>query len=111
MPIVILQTMNYDCVTKKILKVANNSTVWTSTIKFPFMTMSLVLTLAQKLGENCQSPLMEQPSSLYMFDPDLYGENSLERLKAMLAKVGCVSGCSLVIRNSNNKKTVYWKAT
>jgi hypothetical protein len=32
-----------------------------------------------------------------MFDPDLYGEHSWEKLKGMLTKVGCVSGCSVVI--------------
>jgi hypothetical protein len=29
----------------------------------------------------------------------------------MLTKVGCISGCKLVIRNSNHKKTVYQTAT
>jgi hypothetical protein len=46
-----------------------------------------------------------------MFDPDLYGENSQEKLKDILTKVGCVSGCSVVIRHSCQKKTIRWKAT
>jgi hypothetical protein len=46
-----------------------------------------------------------------MFDPDLYGENSWEKLKGMLTKVGCVSGCSVVIRDSCQNKTTNQKAT
>ena len=46
-----------------------------------------------------------------MFDPDLYGDNSWEKLKVMLTKVGCVSGCSLVICDCRQKKTFKWKAT
>jgi hypothetical protein len=46
-----------------------------------------------------------------MFDPDLYGENSWEKMKDMLTKVGCVSECSLVIRDSCQKKTMKQKAT
>jgi hypothetical protein len=41
-----------------------------------------------------------------MLNPDLYEENSWKRLKAMLTKWGCVSGCSLVIRNSNKKLSI-----
>jgi hypothetical protein len=51
-----------------------------------------------------KQPTEYSTGSFYMFDPDLYGENSWKMLKAMLTKVGCVSGCSLVIRNSNQKK-------
>jgi hypothetical protein len=40
-----------------------------------------------------------------MTDPDLYGENSWEKLKGKLTKVGCFSGCSVVIRYSCQKKT------
>jgi hypothetical protein len=46
-----------------------------------------------------------------MFDPDLYGENSWEKLKGMLTKVGCVSGCSVVMRDFCQKKTMKQKAT
>jgi hypothetical protein len=45
---------------------------------------------------------IDKNGSFYMFDPDVNGENSWESLKAMLAKVGCVSGCSLVLLT--NKK-------
>jgi hypothetical protein len=46
-----------------------------------------------------------------MFDPDLYGEHSREKLKGMLTKVGCVSGRSVVIRSSCQNKTTKRKAT
>jgi hypothetical protein len=46
-----------------------------------------------------------------MFDPDLYGDNSWEKLKGMLTKVGCVSGCSVVTCDSCQQKTIKWKAT
>jgi hypothetical protein len=46
-----------------------------------------------------------------MFDPDLYGEHSWEKLKGMLPKVGCVSGCSVVICSSCQNKTTKRKAT
>jgi hypothetical protein len=46
-----------------------------------------------------------------MFDPDLYGENSWEKLKNMLTKVGCVSGCSVVIRDSCHKESIKREAT
>jgi hypothetical protein len=46
-----------------------------------------------------------------MFDPDLYGENSWEKLKGMLTKDGCVSGCSVVIHSSCQNKTTKRKAT
>ncbi len=51
------------------------------------------------------------PGSCYMFDPDLYGDNSWEKLKGMLTKVGCVSGCSVVTCDSCQQKTIKWKAT
>ncbi len=47
-----------------------------------------------------------------MFDPDLYGEHSREKLKSLLTKVGCVSGCSVVIHSScQNKTSTKRKAT
>ncbi len=58
-----------------------------------------------------KQPTHFPPGSCYMFDPDLYGGNSWEKLKGMLTKVGCVMGCSVVIRDSCQKKTIKWKAT
>jgi hypothetical protein len=46
-----------------------------------------------------------------MLDPDEYGDNSWEKLKGMLTKVGCVSGCRVVIHSSCQNKTNKRKAT
>jgi hypothetical protein len=46
-----------------------------------------------------------------MFDPDLYGEQSWEKLKGMLTKIGYVNGCSVVICSSCQNKTTKRKAT
>jgi hypothetical protein len=46
-----------------------------------------------------------------MFYPDLYGEHLWEKLKGMLTKVECVSGCSVMIRSSYQNKTTKRKAT
>jgi hypothetical protein len=46
-----------------------------------------------------------------MFDHDLYGEHWWEKLMGMLTKVGCVSGCSVVIRSSCQNKTTKRKGT
>jgi hypothetical protein len=103
--------MDYGSVTKKILKLANKSTVWTSTIKIPIGNNESHLDIPSAArGELSVTPdgATKQPTeyptgSSFMFDPNLNEENSWERLKAMLTKVGCVSGCSLVICNSNKK--------
>jgi hypothetical protein len=49
--------------------------------------------------------------SCYMFDSDLYGEQSWKKLKGMLTKVGWISACSVVICSSCQKKTTKKKAT
>ena len=43
-------------------------------------------------------PRWGSSSSVFRFDPDIYGENSWPQLHDMLTKVGCVSGCRLVLR-------------
>ncbi len=39
--------------------------------------------------------------SLYRFDSDIFGENDWPKLKGMLSKVGCVSGCKLTTQFSH----------
>jgi hypothetical protein len=101
--------MDYGSVTKSILKLAEKSTVWESTINIPIadnQNSLLDISLAAR-GERSvtpdgatKQPTHYPPGSCYIFDPDLNGENSWEKLKVMLTKVGCVSGCSVVIRSS-----------
>jgi hypothetical protein len=45
-----------------------------------------------------------------MFDPDLYGKHLWEKLKVVLTKVGCVSGCSVVMYSFCQNKTTKKKA-
>jgi hypothetical protein len=104
--------MDYGCVTKKILKLANKSTVWTFTIQIQIGDNESHLDISSAArGELSVTPdgATKQPNeyptgSFHMFDPDLYGENSWEKLKEMLTNVGCVSWCSIVIHNSSQKK-------
>jgi hypothetical protein len=112
--------MVYRSVTKYILKLAEMSTVWESTIKIPIADNqnSLLDISSAARGEQSVTPdgVTKQPThyppgSCYMFDPDLYDANSWEKLKGMLTKVGCVSGCNVVILSSCQNKTTKQKAT
>jgi hypothetical protein len=79
-----LQIMDYGHVTKKILKLASKSTVWTSTIQISNGNNESHLDIGSAAqGELSVTPdgATKQPTeyptgSFYMFDPDLYGENS-----------------------------------
>ncbi len=115
-----IQIMDYGSVTNSILELAEKSTVWESSIKIPIADNqnSLLDISSAARGQRSVTPdgATKQashypPGSCYMFDPDLYGENSWEKLKGMLTKVGCVSRCSVVIRHSCQKKTTRRKAT
>ena len=113
--------MDYGSLTKSLLELAEKSTVWeSSTIKIPIADNEdslLDISLAARGGRSVtpdgatKQPTHYPPGSCYMFDPDLYGEHSWEKLKGMLTKVGCVSGCSVVIRSSCQNKTTKRKAT
>ncbi len=48
--------------------------------------------------------------SVYCFDPDIYGENSWMQLKSTLTQVGCVNGCRLVLRYTDQRPTLHRKA-
>jgi hypothetical protein len=116
----IIQIMYYGSFTKSILELAQMSTVWESTNKILIAGNKdslLDISLAAR-GERSvtpdgatKQPAHYPPGSCYMFNPDLYGENSWEKLKGMLTKVGCVSGCSVVIRSSCQNKNTKRKAT
>jgi hypothetical protein len=104
--------MDYGSITKTTLELADKSTVWESTIRIPISdnSESLLDISSAARGELSVTPdgATKQPKenptgSFDIFDPDLYGENSWEKLKEMLAKVGCDSGCKLVICNSSQK--------
>ncbi len=105
----IIQIIDYGSVTKSLLELVEKSTVWQSTIKIPIADNKdflLDISLAARGKRSVtpdgatKQPTHYPPSSCYMLDPDLYGENSWEKLKGMLTKVRCVSGCSVVICSS-----------
>ncbi len=112
--------MDYGSLTKSLLELAEKSTVWESTIKIPIAGNKdslLDISLAARRGQSVtpdgatKQPTHYPCGSCYMFYPDLYGEHLWEKLKDMLTKVGCVSGCSVVIRSSCQNKTTKRKAT
>jgi hypothetical protein len=116
----IIQIMDYGSLTKSLLELAEKSTVWESTIKIPIDDNEDSIpdiSTAARGGRSVtpdgatKQPTHNPPCSCYMFDPDLYGEHSWEKMKSMLTKVGCVSGCSVVICSSCQKKTTKRKAT
>jgi hypothetical protein len=110
----IIQIMDYGSVTKSLFELAEKSTVWESTIKIPIadnedsvLDNSSVARGGRSVTPDgaTKQPTHYPPGSCYMFDPDLYEEHLWEKLKSMLTKVGCVSGCSVVIRSSCQNKT------
>jgi hypothetical protein len=116
----IFQVMDYGSLTKSLLELAEKSTVWESTIKILIADNEdslLDISLAARGGQSVtpdgatKQPTHYPPCFCYMFDPDLYGEHLLEKLKGMLTKVGCVSECNVVIRSSCQNKTTKRKTT
>ncbi len=47
---------------------------------------------------------------MYCFDLDIFGEYSWMQLKSTLTQVGCVSGCRLVLRYTDQRLTLHQKA-
>jgi hypothetical protein len=116
----IIQIMDYGSLTKSFLELTKKSTVWESTIKIPIADNEDSLLDSSSAARGgwsvtpdgvTKQPTHYPPGSCYMFDPDLNGEHLWEKLKGMLTKVGCVSGCSVVIRSSCQNKTNKRKAT
>ncbi len=112
--------MDYGSLTKSLLELAEKSTVWESTIKILIADNKdslLDISLAARGGRSVTPDgATKQPTHYpcgfcYMLDPDLYGEHSWEKLKGMLTKVGCVSGCGVVIHSSCQNKTTKREAT
>jgi hypothetical protein len=101
--------MDYGSLAKLLLELAEKSTVWESTIEIQIADNKdslLGIILAARGRQSVtpdgatKQPNYYPPGSCYMFDPDLYSEHLWEKLKGMLTIVGCVSGCSVVIRSS-----------
>ena len=103
------RAMNYDVVSKEICRLAELTNNWSSTIIIPQGDAFLNISSAAQ-GKFSVTPdgATNQPNvypkgksaSLYRFDPDMFGENDWPKLKGMLCKVGCVSGCKLTTQYS-----------
>jgi hypothetical protein len=87
----IIQIMDNGSVTKSILKLAEKSTVWESTIKIPIadnQNSLLDISLAARVEQSVtpdgatKQPTHYPPGFCYMFDPDLYGEILWGKIKA-----------------------------
>ena len=101
--------MNYDDISKEICRLAELSNNWSSTIIIPQSDAFLNISSAAQ-GKLSVTPdgATNQPNvypkgqspSVYRFDPDIFGENDWPKLKGMLCKVGCVSGCKLTTQFS-----------
>jgi hypothetical protein len=104
------RAMNYEFLSKEIIRLAELTNNWSSTIIIPqgdaFLNISsaaqgkLSVTPDGATNQPNVYPKGQSPS-LYRFDPDIFGENDWPKLKGMLSKVGCVSGCKLTTQFSH----------
>ena len=90
--------MNHHDLTDDIVKLCQDCTVWSSNITIPQGDGEILDITSAAQGAQSSSPVgaKDQPDNYpkgvcYMFDPNVYGENSWPSLHAMLTKVGCVS--------------------
>jgi len=117
--------MNYGEVSTEICHLAELTNNWSSTIIIPqgdaFINISsaaqgkLSVTPDGAPNQPNVYPKGQSPS-LYRFDPDIFGENDWPKLKGMLCKVGCISGCKLTTQysfssHSPPKQSQFCKAT
>ncbi len=111
--------MNYYDITNKICRLVDESHEWSSTILLPYGDKSIDISSAA-MGKASVIPAnaTKQPdvypkgkaASVYPFDPDIYDENSWMKLKSTHTQVGCVSGCRLVLRYTDQRQSLLWKA-
>jgi hypothetical protein len=106
--------MNYDSMSKVICHLVEQSNIWSSTITIP-QDENYVDISSAAMGQLSTTPIgvSNQPvtfpkgksASFYRFDPQIFNENSWPKLKEMLTKVGCVSGCRLTVSHADTRKT------
>jgi hypothetical protein len=111
--------MNYYNITNKISRLVEENHVWSSTILLPDGDRCIDISSAAKgTASFTPSNATNQPdvylkgraASVYCFDWDIYGKISWMQLKSTLAQVGCVSGCRLVLRYTDQRPTLHQKA-
>ena len=106
--------MNYESISKEICHLVEQSNIWSSTITIP-QDDNYVDISSAAMGKLSTTPIgaSNQPvtfpkgksASFYRFDPQLFDKNSWPRLKEMLTKVGCVSGCRLAVSHVDIRKS------
>ncbi len=112
--------MNYQSISNEICHLVEQTNIWSSTITIPQCDEYLDISSAA-IGKLSTTPIgaSKQPftfpkgksASVYQFDPQIFNENSWPKLKDMLTKVGCVSGCRLTVSHVALRKTCNRLAT
>ncbi len=113
-------TMNYESISNEICHLVEQANIWSSTITIPQGDEYLDISSAA-IGKLSTTPIgaSNQPftfpkgksASVYRFDPQIFNENSWPKLKDMLTKVGCGSGCQLTISHADIRITCNCLAT
>ncbi len=111
--------MNYYDITNKISRLIEENHVWSSTILLTDGDRRIdISSAAMGTASVTPSNATKQPdvypkgraASVYCFDPDIHGINSLMQLKSTLTQVGCVSRCRLVLHYTDQRPTLHRKA-
>jgi hypothetical protein len=111
--------MNYYDITKGIFRLVEENNAWSSTILLTDGDRCIdISSAAMGMASVTPSNATKQPevypkrraTSVYCFDPGIYGKKSWMQLKSTLTQVGCVSGCRLVLRCTDQRPTLHWKA-
>jgi hypothetical protein len=106
--------MNYESISNEICHLVEQANIWSSTITIPQGDEFLDISSAA-MGKLSATPIgaSNQPfifpkgksASVYRLDPEIFNENSWPKIKDMLTKVGCVSGCRLSVSHMDTRKT------
>jgi hypothetical protein len=112
--------MNYKAISNKICHIVEQMNKWSSTITIPQGDEFLDINSAV-MGKLSTTPIgaFNQPftfpkgksASVYRFDPKIFNKISWPMLKDVLTKVGCVSGCRLMVSHVAFRKTCNRLAT
>ena len=113
-------TMNYQAISNDICHLVEEMNTWCSSITIPQGDEYLDISSAA-MGKLSTTPIgaYNQPStfprgyssSFFRFDTNSFNENSWPMLKDVLTKVGCVSGCRLMVSHTTHKKSCNRLAT
>jgi hypothetical protein len=111
--------INYYDITNKTCRLVDETHEWSSAILLPDGDKSIDISSAAIYKASVTpANATKQPdvypkgkvASVYCFDPDIYDENSWMKLKSTLTQVGCISGCRLVLRYTDQRQSLHRKA-